>query len=67
MAPAETTAAIFDSASQLERMSWIWYWAILDRESDGFIASIPDLGDSRHMVRTKSARWPASRNTRPSM
>jgi predicted RNase H-like HicB family nuclease len=45
MAPAETTAAIFDSASQLERMYWIWYWAILDRESDGFIASIPDLGD----------------------
>ena len=27
-------------------MSWIWYWAILDRESDGrFIASIPELGD----------------------
>jgi predicted RNase H-like HicB family nuclease len=24
---------------------WVWYWAILDRESDGFIASIPDLGD----------------------
>jgi hypothetical protein len=24
----------------------IWYWAIVDRESDGrFIASIPDLGD----------------------
>ena len=27
------------------RVSWIWYWAILDRESEGFIASIPDLGD----------------------
>ena len=26
-------------------MYWVWYWAILDRESDGFIASIPDLGD----------------------
>ena len=24
----------------------IWYWATVDRESDGrFIASIPDLGD----------------------
>ena len=24
----------------------IWYWAMLDRDSDGrFIASIPDLGD----------------------
>jgi predicted RNase H-like HicB family nuclease len=24
----------------------IWYWAMIDRESDGrFIASIPDLGD----------------------
>ena len=24
----------------------IWYWAIVDRESDGrFIANIPDLGD----------------------
>ena len=24
----------------------IWYWAMVDRESDGrFIASIPDLGD----------------------
>jgi predicted RNase H-like HicB family nuclease len=27
------------------RVRWVWYWAILDRESDGFIASIPDLGD----------------------
>jgi len=26
-------------------MYWIWYWAILVRESDGFIASIPDLGE----------------------
>jgi predicted RNase H-like HicB family nuclease len=26
------------------RVSWIWYWAILDRESEGFIASVPDLG-----------------------
>ena len=26
-------------------MSWIWYWAILVREGDGFIASVPDLGD----------------------
>ena len=25
-------------------MSWIWYWAILDRESEGFIARVPDLG-----------------------
>ena len=24
-------------------MSWIWYWAILNRESKGFIASVPDL------------------------
>ena len=24
----------------------IWYWAMIERESDGrFIASIPDLGD----------------------
>ena len=24
----------------------IWYWAMIDRESDGrFVASIPDLGD----------------------
>ena len=24
----------------------VWYWAMVDRESDGrFIASIPDLGD----------------------
>ena len=24
----------------------VWYWAMIDRESDGrFIASIPDLGD----------------------
>jgi predicted RNase H-like HicB family nuclease len=24
----------------------VWYWAIVDRESDGrFLASIPDLGD----------------------
>jgi predicted RNase H-like HicB family nuclease len=29
-----------------ERMYRIWYWATVDRESDGrFIASIPDLGD----------------------
>jgi len=27
------------------RMCWIWYWAILVREGDGFIASVPDLGD----------------------
>ena len=26
-------------------MRWIWYWAILVRERDGFIARIPDLGD----------------------
>jgi predicted RNase H-like HicB family nuclease len=27
-------------------MCWIWYWAILYRESDGrIIASIPDFGD----------------------
>jgi predicted RNase H-like HicB family nuclease len=25
-------------------MCWIWYWAILVRESEGFIASVPDLG-----------------------
>jgi predicted RNase H-like HicB family nuclease len=29
---------------QLDRMSSIWYWTILDRESEGFIASVPDLG-----------------------
>ena len=24
----------------------VWYWAMIDRETDGrFIASIPDLGD----------------------
>jgi hypothetical protein len=29
-----------------ERMYRIWYWAMIDRESNGrFIASIPDLGD----------------------
>jgi predicted RNase H-like HicB family nuclease len=29
-----------------ERMYRIWYWATIDRESDGrFIASIPDLWD----------------------
>jgi predicted RNase H-like HicB family nuclease len=29
-----------------ERMYRIWYWATVDRESDGrFVASIPDLGD----------------------
>jgi predicted RNase H-like HicB family nuclease len=29
-----------------ERMYRVWYWAMIDRESDGrFIASIPDLGD----------------------
>jgi predicted RNase H-like HicB family nuclease len=28
------------------RMYRIWYWATVDRESDGrFVASIPDLGD----------------------
>jgi predicted RNase H-like HicB family nuclease len=28
------------------RMYRVWYWAIVDRESDGrFLASIPDLGD----------------------
>jgi predicted RNase H-like HicB family nuclease len=33
-------------AQQRERhMRWVWYWAILDRESDGFVASIPDLGN----------------------
>jgi hypothetical protein len=33
-------------AQQRERrVSWIWYWTVLDRESDGFIASVPDLGD----------------------
>ena len=33
-------------ASKGERMYRIWYWATVDRESDGrFIASIPDLGD----------------------
>ena len=26
-------------------MRRVWYWAILDREGDGFIARIPDLGD----------------------
>ena len=27
------------------RVSWIWYWAILDHASDGrTMASIPDLG-----------------------
>jgi predicted RNase H-like HicB family nuclease len=26
-------------------MDSIWYWTVLDRESDGFIASVPDLGD----------------------
>ncbi len=27
-------------------MHWVWYWAILYRESDGrIIASIPDFGD----------------------
>jgi predicted RNase H-like HicB family nuclease len=25
-------------------VSWIWYWAILDRKNEGFIASVPDLG-----------------------
>jgi predicted RNase H-like HicB family nuclease len=45
MACVPPHAATFDSPSQLERMYWIWYWAILVRESDGFIASIPDLGD----------------------
>jgi predicted RNase H-like HicB family nuclease len=29
---------------QLNRMKSIWYWTVLDRESDGFIASVPDLG-----------------------
>jgi predicted RNase H-like HicB family nuclease len=29
---------------QLNRMNSIWYWTVLDRESDGFIASVPDLG-----------------------
>jgi predicted RNase H-like HicB family nuclease len=29
-----------------KRMYRVWYWAMIDRESDGrFIASIPDLGD----------------------
>jgi predicted RNase H-like HicB family nuclease len=33
-------------ASKGGRMYRIWYWATIDRESDGrFIASIPDLGD----------------------
>ena len=33
-------------ASKGGRMYRIWYWATVDRESDGrFIASIPDLGD----------------------
>jgi predicted RNase H-like HicB family nuclease len=28
------------------RMYRVWYWAMVDRETDGrFIASIPDLGD----------------------
>jgi predicted RNase H-like HicB family nuclease len=26
-------------------MNSIWYWTILNRESEGFIASVPDLGD----------------------
>ena len=26
-------------------MDSIWYWTVLDRESDGFIASVPDLGN----------------------
>jgi predicted RNase H-like HicB family nuclease len=30
---------------QLDRMNSIWYWTVLDRESDGFVASVPDLGD----------------------
>ena len=29
----------------LDCMNSIWYWTVLDRESDGFIASVPDLGD----------------------
>ena len=29
-----------------KRMYRIWYWATIDRESDGrFVANIPDLGD----------------------
>jgi predicted RNase H-like HicB family nuclease len=26
-------------------MDSIWYWTVLDRESEGFVASVPDLGD----------------------
>ena len=36
----------FSRYARGERMYRIWYWATVDRESDGrFIASIPDLGD----------------------
>jgi hypothetical protein len=36
----------------------VWYWAIVDRESDGrFIASIPDLGDLAADGKNEMTRW----------
>jgi predicted RNase H-like HicB family nuclease len=41
----DANAVSSNGASQLDRMNSIWYWTILGREGEGFIASVPDLGD----------------------
>jgi predicted RNase H-like HicB family nuclease len=47
LAPVSREAAPYLILKKSEgRMYRVWYWAIVDRESDGrFLASIPDLGD----------------------
>jgi|ERR1700722_8053421 predicted RNase H-like HicB family nuclease len=42
--PREVAVSLPFAQQRERRVSWVWYWAILDRESEGFIASVPDLG-----------------------
>jgi hypothetical protein len=44
-------------------VSWIWYWAILARESEGFIASVPDLWGPRGIWRERKGGGGSRRGT----
>ena len=52
---------------QLDRMNSIWYWTVLDRESDGFVASVPDLGDLAAYGANERKRWREWRSARPNV
>ena len=52
------TSLPFLLGAREEGMYRIWYWATVDRESDGrFVASIPDLGASLHMATPTRTQW----------